>query len=528
MDELDYSIQEYCCSAGLNSSIPFPNYQFGAEEQLRPVRLSAGQLLSEPLTIEPIEVREVIRDELTIIPVSWENNNPPPLDMADPFVHAINPQSPDPLDIALSEAASFALASLSKLRYNSEGIANLKKVISKDWNADRVHPLIEELVAGDGLPTIEIWSLVQLKADGAFSIDTNTIYLADKFVKNNINNTEAIAEVIIEEAGHYLDSLLNPTADTPGDEGAIFAAVVLGYPLNEQELLALKAENDITTVTLNGETIQIEQSSEQSDLVVSEVDITPKTVTWGESAQLTWTVTNQGSGTALSNWYDGIYLSSDPVFDSGDTFVSNRRIGSSSSLASGESYTASTIVTIPRGSGITGKPYLLVVADYYQNYAKESDESNNATAASTLITHPDLVVTEVNIPEGVSWGQSGVEVSWEVTNQGTGTALTNWYDGIYLSSDPVFDSGDTFVSNRRIESSSSLGSGESYTASLTVTIPRGSGITGKPYLLVVADYYQNLEKESDESNNATAASTLITHSDLVVTSVNIPEGVSWG
>ncbi|MBC6419727.1 MAG: hypothetical protein GDA44_13660 [Prochloron sp. SP5CPC1] len=264
MDELDYLSQEYCCSAELNSSIPFPDYQLGTEEQPLPVRLSAGQLLSEPLTIEPIEVREVIQDELTIIPVSYENDNPLPLDMASPFVNALLPLSQEPLEIALSKATSFALASLKEFRANHKQIIYLEEVIGDDWSADRVRPLIDELVTGDGLPKIEIISEVQLQADGWFSLDTNKIYLQDKFLTSNISNAEAIASVIIEEAGHYLDSLLNPTADTLGDEGAIFAAIVLGYPLNEQELLALKAENDITTVTLNGETIQIEQSYHSS------------------------------------------------------------------------------------------------------------------------------------------------------------------------------------------------------------------------------------------------------------------------
>ncbi len=42
-----------------------------------------------------------------------------------------------------------------------------------------------------------------------------------------------------------------------------------------------------------------------------------------------------------------------------------------------------------------------------------------------------------------------------------------------------------------------------------VTIPKGNSITGKPYLLVVADYYRNLEKESNEENNVGVASTQI-------------------
>lgn len=126
--------------------------------------------------------------------------------MADPFVHAINPQSPDPLDIALSEAASFALATLSKFRSNSDQSTYLTQILSQGWSSERVRPLIDELVAGNGLPKIEIISEVQLQGDGGFSLDTNKIYLQDKFLTSNISNAKAIAQVIIEEAGHYLDS----------------------------------------------------------------------------------------------------------------------------------------------------------------------------------------------------------------------------------------------------------------------------------------------------------------------------------
>lgn len=123
--------------------------------------------------------------------------------------------------------------------------------------------------------------------------------------------------------------------------------------------MALKAENDITTVTLNGEIIQIEQSSEQSDLVVTSVTI-PEGASWGQSGvEVAWEVTNTGTGTALTPHYDGIFLSSDAVFDSGDTFIANYRISSSLPLASGESYTASLAVNIPSGNGITGKPALV-------------------------------------------------------------------------------------------------------------------------------------------------------------------------
>ena len=120
-----------------------------------------------------------------------------------------------------------------------------------------------------------------------------------------------------------------------------------------------------------------------------------------------------------------------------------------------------------------------------------------------MVTYPDLVLSDVNIPEEVTWGESAV-VTWTVTNKGSGTAGADWYDGIYLSSDEILDSSDVYLANRRVGSESPLAPGDSYTASRTVNIPAGSHI-GKPYILVKTDYSGNYEKESNESNNVRAA-----------------------
>ncbi len=47
--------------------------------------------------------------------------------------------------------------------------------------------------------------------------------------------------------------------DSQGDEGAIFAALALGESLSEQELQALKSEDDTATFTIDGVTIQVER-----------------------------------------------------------------------------------------------------------------------------------------------------------------------------------------------------------------------------------------------------------------------------
>ncbi|MFM6074145.1 MAG: calcium-binding protein, partial [Dolichospermum sp.] len=49
--------------------------------------------------------------------------------------------------------------------------------------------------------------------------------------------------------------------DSAGDEGAIFAELVQGNSLNLATLDALRAENDQTTIIVNGESIQVEQAN---------------------------------------------------------------------------------------------------------------------------------------------------------------------------------------------------------------------------------------------------------------------------
>jgi hypothetical protein len=53
------------------------------------------------------------------------------------------------------------------------------------------------------------------------------------------------------------------------------------------------------------------------DLVVTAASVTPH-ATWGQKVNVTWTVTNQGSGIAGGGWNDAFYLSTDPIWDEND------------------------------------------------------------------------------------------------------------------------------------------------------------------------------------------------------------------
>ncbi|ABW32877.1 tandem-95 repeat protein [Acaryochloris marina] len=110
------------------------------------------------------------------------------------------------------------------------------------------------------LPNIEIRVAAEINgANGAFSTDTNTIYLSQELISFNAANPETIVQVLLEEIGHFIDSQLN-SVDSPGDEGAIFSALVLGQELSPSALQQLKAEDDTAIINLDGQLIQIEQA----------------------------------------------------------------------------------------------------------------------------------------------------------------------------------------------------------------------------------------------------------------------------
>ena len=73
-------------------------------------------------------------------------------------------------------------------------------------------------------PTIEVVSQDTLGiASGAYG--NGTIYLSDQFLATAAG--AAVLKVLLEEYGHFVDAQVN-TTDSPGDEGAIFAALVQG------------------------------------------------------------------------------------------------------------------------------------------------------------------------------------------------------------------------------------------------------------------------------------------------------------
>lgn len=111
------------------------------------------------------------------------------------------------------------------------------------------------------IPPVQILPAAAINgANGAFDSLNNSIYLSQEYIAQHAANPEAIATVLLEEIGHYLDSQINST-DAPGDEGAIWAAIAQSVDLSDLELEEIRSEDDTATVLLNGQEIEIELSS---------------------------------------------------------------------------------------------------------------------------------------------------------------------------------------------------------------------------------------------------------------------------
>ena len=119
--------------------------------------------------------------------------------------------------------------------------------------------LLHEWVTGDrAFPAIGVLPAATLRgANGAYSAQTNRIYLSQEFVMQS--DSPAIVGVLLEEAGHWLDAHTG-AVDQPGDEGAIFSKLVQGENLSDVGLRFLQAEDDWATISIDGQSIAIEQA----------------------------------------------------------------------------------------------------------------------------------------------------------------------------------------------------------------------------------------------------------------------------
>ena len=266
------------------------------------------------------------------------------------------------------------------------------------------------------------------------------------------------------------------------------------------------------------------------DLTVTTVTA-PPTAFSGQPLEVRWTVANNGNrGTTVSTWYDLVYLSATPTFDS-QTAITLGNAPNPAFLNTGERYQKTATFNLPQG--LSGNYYLFILADGY-NAMRESNETNNQGRSNvfqiTLTPPPDLQVTSVTKPANAFSGDA-VTVAWRVSNAGNGaTPQNSWHDRLYLSDDITLTL-DTDFTLATVYHNGALAAGAFYTAEQVVNLPQT--IFGDYYLFVVTDVGNAVFENVLEDNNSSVpgspiAITLSPPPDLEVTSLDSLTNVASG
>ena len=302
-------------------------------------------------------------------------------------------------------------------------------------------------------------------------------------------------------------------------------------------LLQIDGENPVLCVELlPGPDLVVSGATAPADLIMS------------QPFQVSWTVENQGTAPADGWWSDSVYYSSDAALSSEDL-----QLGSvyqfGPSVPVGETYSTDLTVYLPGGLPL-GTGYLLVETDGSETVA-EDNESNNVFGLLVTVSAPDvdLVITDTDAPAGALYGET-IVLTWTVENRGGEAAdAPGWFDSCYISTDSNLDDSDLFLGTYDAGDHVPLAAGNSYTGTLSVTIPSDAP-DGEVYLLFVTDHappwgggelpgarFVNMQGETDETNNivARAVTIRLPQVDLTVTQATAPDSappsayinVSW-
>jgi hypothetical protein len=261
------------------------------------------------------------------------------------------------------------------------------------------------------------------------------------------------------------------------------------------------------------------------DLVVSSIVHGGDAISGG-SANVTWTVTNQGDASATGIWRDVVYISSDTILDTEEDFRVGR-FDHQGPLAVGESYQQTANFTIP--VDYMGDYYFFVITDNNNSVYESLGEFNNMemstpiTVTFTWLT--DLVVTDMNLPTTVS--PNGIyNIDYTVSNIGSSpTNVSYWYDRIYISAAPVFDPA-TALEVSYAQHYHVLNADASYTNSCYIHIP--DTLTGTFHWFVVVDEHNYVFEYNAKGNNVYThpQSTTVLLPDLQVSDIEIPGTVN--
>lgn len=251
------------------------------------------------------------------------------------------------------------------------------------------------------------------------------------------------------------------------------------------------------------------ESTPAPDLQISGLQLLSGKLIAGQSAQLTYKVTNVGQkAVGAEVWSDKLFLQ-----DSLQLCLHNKL--KSSALAVGASYQDTLIFTIP--TNYEGSQILCVKTNANCHFYESQWENNIAhllVEVAPSLTG-DLAVIDVQSNASVVQGET-MQVVWTIQNQ-SATALraSTLSNRIFLSKDPIWDANDLLIGSA--ENAVFLPAGATETHSLMATT---SNIEVGNYFVIVKTDATQLISEMNEENNLLASATQIRIMPVVESDTN--------
>lgn len=264
------------------------------------------------------------------------------------------------------------------------------------------------------------------------------------------------------------------------------------------------------------------------DLHVSNISL-PTGLWSGTQIPVSWVLHNSGNGTLNNPVTTRFYLN-----QSSSTYLASDSIGNHTQLTvlnHDSSIIDSAIITLP--NGINGNYYLHIVVNADNAICEGANTHANVAHSSVravqLTPYPDLVPTQIIVPDTISVGQL-IPIQYRIANQGiAGLQGVNVATKFYISNMSYFNVNYATLLGTD-EASLSLDINQS--ALLTTALVMPSNVSaGNRYIYAVADANDNVYEYTGETNN-TLRSNLVNVKvyplDLRIESIQGPQTMEWG
>jgi hypothetical protein len=155
----------------------------------------------------------------------------------------------------LARSLDQVTATLQYFAYQPNFLEQLRVAFGDDFDSSVALGIRQLFQAGNFslIPDLQVLANGELgAANGAYAGELDEIFVSSDFLAQRQGDVAAVTNLLLEEFGHKLDRLLNGHVDSPGDEGAIFAALAQGQTLSTDTLAQLRAEDDHRTIVVDG------------------------------------------------------------------------------------------------------------------------------------------------------------------------------------------------------------------------------------------------------------------------------------